>query len=200
VDGLNLYYGIRRWHKSKWLDIGKLCLRLFPDDEIASIRYFTAHVKGNPAANDRQQAYLRALATTPNLVIHKGTFLVNETWMPLAMPSRWRVPVIKTEEKASDVNIATHLLLDAFEDRFEMAVIITNDSDLRVPIRVVQEAPFNKPVWVVNPHPRRANALRPTHHLDLHSAVVRDCQFPNPVNTRRGKAIAKPTKWVERDE
>ena len=44
------------------------------------------------------------------------------------------VRVMKTEEKGSDVNLATYLLVDAFEDRFDVAVIISNDSDLKEPI------------------------------------------------------------------
>ncbi len=46
IDGFNLYYGIRRWPGSKWLDVAVLAARLFPHDEINRIRYFTAHVKG----------------------------------------------------------------------------------------------------------------------------------------------------------
>jgi len=46
VDGFNLYYGIRRWQGSRWLDLGALCSRLFPNDDIHRIRYFTARVKG----------------------------------------------------------------------------------------------------------------------------------------------------------
>jgi uncharacterized LabA/DUF88 family protein len=57
--------------------------------------------------------------------------------MPLAPPDKGYVRVTKTEEKGSDVNIATHLLMDAFDDAYELAVIISNDSDLLEPIKVV---------------------------------------------------------------
>jgi len=45
--------------------------------------------------------------------------------------------VDKTEEKGSEVNLASHLLRDAFSKKFEVAVLITNDSDLAEPVRIV---------------------------------------------------------------
>jgi hypothetical protein len=45
--------------------------------------------------------------------------------------------VIKNEEKGTDVNIATNLVNDAHNGLFERAVVISNDSDLVMPINVV---------------------------------------------------------------
>lgn len=53
--------------------------------------------------------------------------------MPLANPpiaGHQTVEVIKTEEKGSDVNLATYLVSDAYEKDFEAAVVVTDDSDL----------------------------------------------------------------------
>jgi hypothetical protein len=64
VDGFNLYYGSLRGTSYKWLDLGSLCNKLLPDNQIHRIRYFTARVKAwpdNPGAPDRQQAYLAGL-------------------------------------------------------------------------------------------------------------------------------------------
>ena len=47
--------------------------------------------------------------------------------------------VIKTEEKGSDVNLAVHLLNDAWLDRYECAVVVSNDSDLAEATRLVKE-------------------------------------------------------------
>ena len=58
--------------------------------------------------------------------------------MPLANPAPGRNPiaqVLKTEEKGSDVNLATYLLLDGFDGLYESAVVISDDSDLEAPIR-----------------------------------------------------------------
>ena len=40
-------------------------------------------------------------------------------------------------EKMTDVNIATHLIIDAFQDRYDMAMLISGDSDLVPPIKAV---------------------------------------------------------------
>ena len=48
------------------------------------------------------------------------------------------VEVIKTEEKGSDVNLASLLLLDGFNRDCDIVVIISNDSDLREPVRIAR--------------------------------------------------------------
>jgi hypothetical protein len=64
------------------------------------------------------------------------------------------------EEKGSDVNVASHLLLDVLEQTVDAAVVISNDSDLRHP---VQQARLRVPVGTVNPSPTQlAGALRGT--------------------------------------
>jgi uncharacterized LabA/DUF88 family protein len=64
------------------------------------------------------------------------------------------VRVLKTEEKRSDVNLATLLLTDCFDNDFDEAVIVSNDSDLALPIETVT-GKFGKPVLMMNPHPKR---------------------------------------------
>jgi len=113
VDAFNLYYGSLKGTPYRWLDLGAFCARLLPKDRINRIRYFTATVSArpdNPDAPQRQQVYLRALETIPGLSIHFGHYLSHVTRMPLANPRRGgarTVEVVKTEEKGSDVNLAT---------------------------------------------------------------------------------------------
>jgi hypothetical protein len=153
----------------------------------------------DPGTPLRQNAYLRALGTlAPRLEIKTSRFLVNPVWMPLAHPILGQpdmVEVIKTEEKGSDVNLATYLLLDAFASRCEAAVVVSNDSDLREPIRVVQAPPFNLPVTVLNPfRPYKAD-MAATRHLDLRVSDVRDHQFPDTVRLANGKTVSRPARW-----
>src|SRR5262249_25437959 len=64
------------------------------------------------------------------------------------------------EEKGSDVNVASHLLLDVLQGAVDAAVVISNDSDLR---HHVQQARARVPVGTVNPSPAQlAGALRGT--------------------------------------
>lgn len=110
--------------------------------QIIQIEYFTARIKPttkDPSAPQRQQAYLRALqAHIPHICIHYGHFLQHKTRMANADPPPNTVNVIKTEEKGSDVNLAVHLLNDAWLNKYECAVIVSNDSDMAEAMRLVK--------------------------------------------------------------
>ena len=201
IDGFNLYYGALRGSKYKWLDLEALCRRLLPKDDINRIRYFTARITARP--NDPQQAqrqetYLRALRTLPLVSIHYGHFLTHPVRMPLARPRRSgprTAEVIKTEEKGSDVNLASHLLLDAFQQTCDTAVVMSNDSDLRVPIRIAEQE-LGIRVGIINPHPAeyRSRVLRGTFFKQLRASVLADCQLPETLVDARGE-IRKPAGW-----
>ncbi len=137
VDGFNLYYGCVKGTPNKWLNIAELCRLSLPSHyQIHRIRYFTALVKPRPSDPNqdvRQRTFIRALQTLPNCSVHYGEFLQSEVRMHLAKPvakGPATALVVKTEEKGSDVNLATYLLVDAYEHDFEVAVVITDDSDL----------------------------------------------------------------------
>jgi len=165
IDGFNLYYGCLKGTPHRWLDLAAFCQTSFPPprNQINRIRYFTAHVNArpnNPQQRVRQQTYLRALRTIPHLTIHLGSYLEKPTRMPLHPPPAAgpkTVQVMKSEEKGSDVNLACYLLVDAFDDDYEAAVVVSNDSDLAEPIRLVRQK-FGKKVLV--PHPWEDNWCR----------------------------------------
>jgi uncharacterized LabA/DUF88 family protein len=202
IDGLNLYYGALKNTPYKWLDVSRLCQLLLPRDQIQTIKYFTAVVRGwahDPDAPTRQQIYLRALRTIPNLYIYYGHFLSQKRWIPLAA-STSNPPecaeVIRTDEKGSDVNLATHLLWDAFRGEFEQAVLVTNDSDLLEPIRIVREE-LGLPVGILNPHPRTSRVLLPpavNFVKRIRSGPLSASQFPNQLRDQHG-AFTKPPAW-----
>src|SRR5437016_4624097 len=120
VDGFNLYYGCLQGTPHRWLDLGSLCARLLPKDQIVGIKYFTARVgprPWNPKKSQAQEIYLRALRAVPNLSIHYGHFLTHPISARLVKRQRRGPPFVqvwKTEEKGSDVNLAAHLLIDGF--------------------------------------------------------------------------------------
>ena len=138
----------------------------------------------------RQKAFLRALRTIPNLEIILGTFLSHEVTMPRSPIGSGFVKVIKTEEKGSDVNLATHLLLDGFRNDYELAIVVSNDSDLLLPIRVVTEQ-FGKPVGLLNPQRDPSVALIP-HVLfvkNIRQNVLKNSQFPPGLNRQAWKVF-----------
>lgn len=198
VDGFNLYYGAAKGTPYRWLDIAALCRLLLPRDQIHQIKYFTALVHPRPDDPDqkiRQQTYLRALQTSPNLSIIYGFFLVHEVMMPLAAPNTGYAKVIKTEEKGSDVNLATHLLTDGFQNDYEIAVVVSNDSDLLLPIQYVSRE-LKKPIGLLNPQKHPSQALLPHVQFvkQIRAGALAKCQFP-PTLTDQNGTFSKPTTW-----
>lgn len=201
IDGFNLYYGAAKDTPYKWLNVAELCRLLLPNDIILKIKYYTANVDarpGDPGAPTRQQFYLRALRTIPNLSIYFGHFLTQARWLPL-VSSKTKPPkkvrVYKTEEKGSDVNLATHLVRDGFNREYEVAVLISNDSDLLEPIRVARYE-LGIPVGILNPHPKLSKALLPhvTFFKQIRRGLLAKCQFPSVLTDGEG-TFSKPSTW-----
>jgi uncharacterized LabA/DUF88 family protein len=201
VDGFNLYYRALQGSPYKWLDIGSLAKRLLdPADTISKIRYFSARVSsraGDPDAPRRQQIYFSALKTLPHTEIHLGRFLTKTKKRPLVSNPTKFVEVHDTEEKGSDVNLAAHLINDGWHGRYDIALIMSQDTDLVEPIRMVSSE-LNKIAglaWL--------DGRRPSRHLAQVSSFVRHVtksdlaasQFPNPLPRNPGGPIHKPASW-----
>ncbi len=203
VDGFNLYFRAVKGTPCKWLDINKLCELLLPGHTINQIKYFTANVSARPGDPDqpvRQQTYLRALRTLPNLSIIYGHFLTNDHRMLLSGrnpkdPTSY-VSVVKTEEKGSDVNLATHLLADGFRGEYDMAAVVSKDSDLLEPIRVVRRE-LKLQVGLLSPGKRFSVALLPPE-VDfvkpIRRGVLAASQFPDTLTDAHG-TFHKPASW-----
>ena len=126
--------------------------------------------------------------------------------------------VIKMEEKGSDVNIATYMLVDAFRADSDQLVVITNDSDLAEPVRIINKE-LRIPVGVFNPQTddtavRRARisgkplrTAKPSIELKkvakFHRNITSEgaashmalSQFPPEIIDSQGRRIRKPTGW-----
>ena len=109
-------------------------------------------------------------------------------------PSRW-IKVDKTEEKGSDVNLAAHILRDGFKGLYELAVVISNDSDLREPVRIVRHD-LNLPVGIINPHQRHSKELQEfaTFIKRVRDADLANSQFPETIEDAKG-TFKKPRGW-----
>jgi uncharacterized LabA/DUF88 family protein len=201
VDGFNLYYGCLKNSPYKWLDIKKLSELLFPRHEISKVKYYTARIKirendTDPDKPNRQQIYLRALRTLPGLEIIEGSFLSHTINMKLA-GSKGYAKVIKTEEKGTDVNIASHIINDGHKGEYDMAVIISNDSDLVEPVRIVAEE-LKLPVIVISPFETNTVELKKvaTGVKQIRKGVLAASQFPVTLTDDVGE-FTKPEGWEE---
>jgi len=171
-----------------------------------TIRYFTARVGPvpDPGAPGRQKLYLQALGTLPSVSIHYGRFRTDPKSMPLVAPAPGGprfATVHKTEEKGSDVNLATYLLLDGFDGVYDEAVVISNDTDLREPIAQANRR-FGR-VDVVNPDVARVGQSTPMSALrqvaastsSLTLPLLQACQLPSPLTLPSGRTITRPPTW-----
>ena len=208
IDGFNLYYGALKGTKYKWLDLSAMCQKLLPNRTIGRIRYFTARITvlpHDPYGPARQNAYLRALSTLPNLTIHYGKFVArpqSAPVYPLTSPTPGSPPqlvtILRTEEKRSDVNLATLLMLDCVDDVFDEVVVISNDSDLTLPIDYSVRR-FNKTAGVINPHRNGSpsgelSKVATWTYLTINPSVLANSQF-NPVIQMGNSQVTKPSSW-----
>jgi len=202
VDGLNLYYGLLRGKRGRrWLDLSAVVAALVPGTEVDRVKYFTARVKDfdGTGAHQRQDVYLRALAAHGGVETHFGSFRVDKRRRKLVVPigpSRY-ADVWSPEEKGSDVNLGSHLVLDGALGRYDLAVVVTNDSDLAEPIRLTVTE-LGKVVVLVHPSGAPAGRLvqaGPTQTMRLHVNTILKCQLPDPVNDPEGRKIRKPKDW-----
>ena len=213
IDGFNLYYGALKGTPYRWLNVAEFTrhvLRpLLPSFSLWHVRYFTALAKDDEAHGtlDRQLIYLRALRTLPNLTIHMGQYKRRKVTARLVQPlddGTASVTVWKTEEKGSDVNLASYLLLDAAAGCFDVAVIVSNDTDLIEPITLVR-AQFARAVILIAPtylERRYMNAeiasacdiaipMRKTEH----KAILRASQFAPAILDGDG-IVERPARWA----
>ena len=203
IDGFNLYYRALKGTPFRWLDLRRLSQALFPSDTIHRISYFTALVSArpdNPGLTERQLIYLRALTTLADLEVYYGTFRSGVIRRPLVEPIPGlpaKVLVRNSEEKGSDVNLATRLLVDGFNGEYEQAVIVSNDADFAGAMQYVRDE-LGLKVTLVNPDRRNASpkhlSSSATYVKRLWKSHLRRSQFPDTLTDAVG-LIRKPVGW-----
>ena len=186
--------------------------------------FCTARVREAGQSQYDQDAYLRALKRSGSAnIIEYGKYVSRCATAPLAVAGRrgrpqitqsawpvqvrnsedhdvpgatFMVSIARREEKGSDVNVAAHLLHDVLTGAVEAAVVVSNDSDLKLPVQIAKE---RVPVGVVNPtkgHPARDLSGAPGAGVGGHwwyQLTVPDfigAQLPTVVGTLR-----KPAGW-----
>jgi len=194
VDGFNLYFGMKEagFDNCKWLNIRSLIDDLLkPTQELVTIKYFTSRVSNNPDKQKRQSTYIEALETTGIKVIY-GHYQMNKAECKRC-GHVWPSP----NEKMTDVNIATNMIVDAYKDSFDMALLISGDSDLVPPIKIIHENFKTKRVMVMFP-PKRHNttvSASAKGSLMIGRKKLLDNQFADKVEKANGFMLLKPKEW-----
>lgn len=148
------------------------------DAIISRVVYCTARISGasNPSGQRDQDVYLRALTLSGAVdELAMGNYVTRTSTAPLATADKRGKPILtkpkwpimvkgesgiaqpnavfmasvaRREEKGSDVNVASHLLIDVLDHRIDAALVVSNDSDLAYPL---QEVRLRVPLGLVNP-------------------------------------------------
>lgn len=140
-----------------------------------------------------QNTYLDALGTLPDTILHFGNYL-KKNQRCKACNSTW----ITYEEKMTDINIAVKLLVDAQDDRFDTAIIVSADSDLSPPIDSLLKRNPMKRVVVAFPPKRSSNALKyiASAWTSIDRKTLKNSQFPQYVKTADGFSLRQPQEWT----
>ena len=184
--------------------VDALCTLVNPSTiQFQLVCYFTARLDarpGNPAQRQRQQPYLRVLATLPGFNVPYGVFRSGFKRRPLVEPVPGlptHVLVRDSEEKGSDVNLATRLLVDGFNGEYEQDVVVSNDADFAAAMRYVRDD-LGLRVTLVDPDPRNASprqlADAATYVKRLWKSHLRRSLFPDTLTDGIG-TITKPVGW-----
>ena len=195
VDGFNLYFGLKEkgWRQFYWLNIQLLVQNLLKSEQqLIVTKYFTARVIGSPDKEKRQSTFIEALETLSNFEIFYGKYQLNPRYCQNC-GFQDNVP----NEKMTDVNIAVEMLSDAFNDKFDVALLISADSDLTPLIRSIKQMFPHKYIVVVFPPKRYSTELTTVADALLHinRAMLTRSVFPDKIKKADGFILQHPATW-----
>lgn len=209
VDGFNLYRQKVEHHPAaKWLDLEALSTILLPTHEIRRVRYFTALVRPalgtDPRAPIRQQTYIRALQTNTKVTVHEGQFRHDARLLP-SIPITFdetgemvKVKVRKTEEKGSDVNLASYMIFDACRDDADTFVLVSNDSDFAAMLSLLTIE--LKKQWGLFSPVERPNSklleLDPLFIKQIRRGAMMASQLPDEIESETHGRLRRPDTWA----
>ena len=163
VDGFNLYHaidGLNRPHL-KWIDLRALAHSFLRDGQVLiAVKYYTAYATWLPGAYARHREYVAALkASGVHVLLSEFRDRPSECYR---CGHRW----IGHEEKQTDVQMAVDIVADCLENRFDLALVITADSDLTPAISRVRTSPGKRLLMIAPPGRfNRARDLQFTHQI-----------------------------------
>jgi uncharacterized LabA/DUF88 family protein len=97
----------------------------------------------------------------------------------------------------TDVNIAVELLSDAFTDSFDVALLVSADSDLVAPIKKVRSLFPTKRILTCFPPGRYSTDLKDATGISIKigRAIFSRNQFPDKLQKADGYTLTRPDRW-----
>lgn len=193
IDGFNLYHAIDDLHddRLKWLDLKSLSQNILNKYQVLNeVKYFSAYATWRPDSYKRHRAYVAALEAQGVKPI-MGRFKEKRIICRAVCGKEF----ITHEEKETDVNIGAHLIADAFQDKFDTAIIVSADTDLAAVIKLAREiVGHEKRVVAVAPPGRYARARELGHLFAITKGKIRASLLPNKIETTNG-IVERPEKY-----
>ncbi len=175
IDGFNLYHAIDDLRRPalKWVDLWALTVSLARGGEnVTEVNYFSAYATWLPTAHQRHIEYVKGLEHA-GVTCHMGHFK-SKSRTCRSCGAQW----IQHEEKETDVHMAARIVVDACEDRYDRAIIITADSDLAPALSIVRTRFPEKQLFVVAPPGRHNHARSLKTRLTLTPGRLASCLLP----------------------
>jgi uncharacterized LabA/DUF88 family protein len=196
VDGFNLYHGLHASsaHRHLWLDLPRLARSLRPKETLVAVKYFTASVLNDPAAQGQQDTYIAALqGSSPSLIeVTMGRYQ-QKTRRCRNCDHPWHL----YEEKETDVNIAVNLVADAAAQEANTFMIVSADSDIAPAVRMAQRLNPTAFYLAAFPPKRFSNelkALMPAS-FPIGRGRIAKALLPDEVRSVDGRTHSRPEKW-----
>lgn len=207
VDGFSFYHGLTKDTPFRWCNLYKLSQLLFPKDVIQKVKLFAAKSRSfidDPQAPERQNAYLRALETIPQMELHLFEYYRQERWLPKL--SKLKSGIVEMEkvrsyqEKGADVNLSISLVIDAIYADVDCFAIITNDTDFIEPIKYVRNVQKRDIHFVPTCKYGHRNVSMELMKISTNTHFISDDHLgssllENTIIDKNGKEIHIPSEW-----
>jgi len=208
IDGFNLYHSVRKAEQdlnrsTKWLNIKALCQSYLSTigrhfnvyAVLEKIYYFSAiayHMQSSdPDVPKRHKLYLRCLEDS-GIIIHLSRFKQKQV-LCLNCGQKF----IKHEEKETDVAIAMKVAELCINDKSDIIVLVTGDTDLAPCIEFVKKYYPEKRIVFAFPYKRTNTQLQQMADFSfrIRAQQYAKYQFSDPYTLSNGKQIKKPLSW-----
>lgn len=204
IDGYNLYNGLKAkdWDCYYWLDLRRLCLNLLQllrgqkfingDYTLRDTKYFTSKVKGNPRRHQKQKVYLEALEAHSRIVPFLGDSRLHPELCENCGYEK-QIP----EEKITDVYLSTEMVADAFNDKYDIALLVSGDIDQVPTIEVIKKNHHAKKIVSVFPPMRTNDNLAAISDGVLHITEneLKNSLLPDEIVKPNGIILKRPKEW-----
>ena len=129
IDGSNLYHSLRDYFKRSDLDFEKFYHKLVGVRRLVRVYYYNAVVDQTKDAQQyaNQQRFFDKMRRLPYLEIRLGR-LIYRGW-----------PTTPPYEKGIDIKLATDMLVHAFRENYDVAILVSGDTDFADALQAVKD-------------------------------------------------------------